>query len=126
MPTFPGALIELQETLKKIKNRTLKKEDVLLIFTGRIEDCPLCLANIEFGNVEKDGCKACPASYSSRSHAPCDRVKQSHIKYRENKLRRNQFEKIFAGALKESWENYNAEVARIKAYQKAQAQKSSK
>ena len=114
--TFAQAILELKETLKRIKNRRLNKIQVLQIFTGEVENCPLCQANIEFGD---DECRACPANHSNRSRTPCDRVKEATSAYRENRMRRKQFEKVFTAALAETEKNFQKETERVMAHLRA-------
>lgn len=104
MPTFAGALIKLRERLQTIKDRDISKAEILKLFTGETEDCPLCQANVEFGD---DDCKACPASYSKRVKSPCDRVALARKRYISSQNRRSRFEAVYEESLIEAIQNFS-------------------
>lgn len=104
MPTFAGALITLRKRLHIIKNREVSKSEILELVSSEPEDCPLCQANIEFGD---DDCKACPASHSKRIKSLCGRVALARKRYVSSQSRRSRFETVFEESLVEAEENFN-------------------
>ena len=103
MPTFAGALIDLRDHLRIIKDREVSKVQILELFSGETEDCPLCRANEEFGD---DECKSCPASYSEHPKSPCERVALARKRYVSSQSRRSRFEIVYEESLIEAEQNF--------------------